>query len=194
MRWCREGSVVLLKYVNKITKKDARGRTLRFSRSKTQTFRSRSALASHFPLFDTARQVTAAGLSPARLNSVGPFSSSSESAPFIETSPFVPPFAFPAFPRISRVPSRSAWSEKTFTTSNASSRPGGRSMIAMEEPKEVARIRRRESFVKRREEEPVPRVVGRAAERDVEKVFWRRGEISPFFCAMVHMSASMQES
>ena len=42
---------------------------------------------------------------------------------------------------------------------------------------------RRESLVKRRVEEPVPRVVGRAAESEVEKVFCRRGEISPFFYA-----------
>lgn len=41
----------------------------------------------------------------------------------------------------------------------------------MEEPNEVARIRREESLVKRREEDPVPREVGRAAEREVEKVF-----------------------
>ena len=61
-------------------------------------------------------------------------------------------------------------------------------MIAIEEPKDVARIRRRESAEKRRVEDPVPRVVGSAAESVVEKVFCRRGENSPFFCVKERVS------
>jgi hypothetical protein len=44
-------------------------------------------------------------------------------------------------------------------------------MMAMELPNAVASTSRRESFVNVREDDPVPREGGRAAERDVENVF-----------------------